>query len=507
MFRKFENLLVLIFVVFLYSPADAKITKGPYLIHPAQSSMTIMWESDLSENARICYGQSRRLSDTVHVNPIDSSNQLYLYAVKIEKLKSSKKYYYQILMSDSVSELSSFQTAPKREAEFQFVAIGDSRTGHDVHQHISEMIAQLSPDLVISMGDLVGAGGNFEEWGPNYFAPAARLIDHTPVMSTLGDHDNEIDAGANFNYYFRHCEDNRKLWFSFDYGPAHFVSLDYRGERDSTMMQWFEEDMARSGARWKFVYLHRPSYNLGGHRTNWGAGVWPELYRKHKVDIVFAGHSHIYERFYPMKPSADPEAWPVTYITTGGAGAELYDVVEHEYIAVTRSANHLIDVKLSPDKLQLTAYLPDMSILDQFEISKNKKGQYCQDYRNLVKPQELMDVHMVFASRLLIRFNQLPTTTEPAMKELTFDSRFIHEDIPFRISLSDQSAECYRMEPFEGILKKHDVCQGTITLYSNQAYVMNEPYFSPPLIFEAHYRISNTSGIVIGRQSRYYPPD
>ena len=35
--------------------------------------------------------------------------------------------------------------------------------------------------------------------------------------------------GANFHYYLRPTEGPDRLWFSYDYGPAHFVSLDYRG--------------------------------------------------------------------------------------------------------------------------------------------------------------------------------------------------------------------------------------------------------------------------------------
>ena len=385
----------------------ATITKGPYLINPTQTSMTIMWESDCAEESVVRYGIDSDLESSLYIIPLAERDSLFLYRAYLGQLKTDSKYFYQINMNDDKSEISYFKTSADNNSTIDFVAIGDSRTGHDIHRSISDMILELNPDFVISMGDLVGTGGNFKEWGPHFFEPAANVIDHIPVISTLGDHDTRIDNGDNFHYYLRPTISADRLWFSYDYGPAHFVSLDYRGENNPEMMEWFEKDMAASKAKWKFVYLHRPSYNLGGHRTRWGSNHWPALYRKHKVDIVFAGHSHMYERFYPMRPDNDPESWPVTYITTGGAGAGLYDSVEHPYLAVTSSVNHLMNFKISSDTLTAVTILPDMSQLDSFQIIK-KNDQYDSEYLKLVKSQEVMDAHMAFASRLLIRFNSIP---------------------------------------------------------------------------------------------------
>jgi len=36
------------------------------------------------------------------------------------------------------------------------------------------------------MGDLVGDGGNFDEWGPHYFQPAADIIDHNRIEPLEG---------------------------------------------------------------------------------------------------------------------------------------------------------------------------------------------------------------------------------------------------------------------------------------------------------------------------------
>jgi len=426
--------------------------------------------------------------------------------VKIKDLEPQSKYYYQIVMSDSITDITHFTTAPTKDSPIDFVAIGDSRSDHEVYHQISELITKLAPDFIISMGDLVPDGGRFEQWGPNYFQPTADLMNHVPLISTVGDHDTKSDAAENFNHYFRFTEDHEKIWFSYDYGPAHFVSLDYRGYNDSAMIAWFEEDMAQSDAKWKFVYLHRPSYNLGGHRSSWGAGVWPELYRKHKVDIVFAGHSHLYERFFPMKPTNKPDAWPVTYITTGGAGAGLYESVEHENLAFTESVNHLISIHLTSDSLKLTAYLPDASVLDKVEIVKDNSGQYNKEYLDLVKPQELMDAYGIFAKELLVIFNQKPSNTVPAVHSISFSSEGVDEDLPFSIELTEQSAEYYSIEPISGVLKKGEKFKGEIKLYSKKEYEIDGKYFDPPVLLNAIFSTKSGKAVAIGRQSRYYPP-
>jgi predicted phosphodiesterase len=485
---------------------QAAITKGPYLINPGRTSMMIMWESDSAGEAVLRYGLHTDMELSLTLRPFDEKNDLFLYQAALNQLKPGLKYYYQIQQSEVKTKISRFYCAPPPDAAIELVAIGDSRTGHETHRKISDLILDIDPDLVISMGDLVGTGGNFDEWGPHFFEPAAKVIDHIPLISTVGDHDTQADDGQNFQYYLRPANSPAHFWFSFDYGPAHFVSLDYRGEKDPEMMDWFKKDMTASDARWKIVYLHRPSYNLGGHRTNWGADHWPALYRKYKVDIVFAGHSHMYERFYPMRPEHEPAAWPVTYITTGGAGAELYDAVEHDFLAVTRSINHLMHLAINKDTLTAVTLLQDGSRIDRFQMIK-KDDRYDPAYLKLVKFQELMDAYMAFASKLQLRFEQIPTISEPATKELTFESNTISGEIEFEVKLAAGSAEHYKLEPLKGVLKKGQPFNGTIRVYAKHPLNIKGRYFDPPLFFNAHYKASGLNGVAIGRESRYYPPE
>jgi hypothetical protein len=207
-----------------------------------------------------------------------------------------------------------------------------------------------------------------------------------------------------------------------------------------------------------------------------------------------------------MRPSHKPNGWPVTYITTGGAGAGLYDSVENGHLAVTRSVNHLVQVKLDGDTLNLVAYLPDNSLLDEFRMIKTN-DQYDPDYLNLIKPQEEMDVYMVFASNLQIRFNEIPSPTNAAQKEIRFEYNNFEQDITFEIILAESSAEHYRLEPIKGILKKGIPFKDIIKVFSKHPVTTKGRYFDPPLFIIAQYRTNSFSGVAIGRESRYYPPE
>ena len=491
------TLLILLMPSFIFSA----ITKGPYLTAPTESSMTIMWESDSSELVKFIYWQSKNKKSVKSVNFFDNNTDTYLYKVELNCLATNQKYFYKVV-TDADSSESYFYTAPEKGTPFIFVAIGDSRSNHDVFSAIAEDVNKLSPRLVINMGDLVRKGKNFDEWNPHFFNPAKEVINHIPHISTLGDHETAGGYdGYNFFYYFRNGVNTDKLWFSYDYGDVHFISLDYRGESNEEMIEWFKNDVKQSDAKWKIVYLHRPMYNLGGHRSHWGSTIWAKLYRENKIDIVFAGHSHIYERFYPMRPSTNKDTWPVTFITTGGAGAGLYDAVKNECVAVSKSVNHYNIISVSNNMLQLKTMQLDGAVLDSFKIEKHN-GKHSDEYLSLVKPQGVMDAYMAFANRLRIMFDSIPTIEVASRKEIKFKGERLIEDVPFTLELSEESGKHYRIEPFKGVLKKGEEFRGTVVLFAKDKIEQKRNLLDPPLFFNVTYNYKGKEYKAYGAESR-----
>ena len=178
------------------------------------------------------------------------------------------------------------------------------------------------------------------------------LLAHVPVMATIGNHDwiwehhndrNSIrQYVATFPYEMYsnpdvtienacdddwHLTDNPEvLYYSFDYGPAHFISLSTYpedGNDNSThfgwtspMVQWLEEDLINTDKDWIFVFTHIPFISGNGSPYNEPAfNACEPLFQLYGVDAVLQGHFHSYvRRHYNGIP----------YFTLGGAGGELY---------------------------------------------------------------------------------------------------------------------------------------------------------------------------------------
>jgi hypothetical protein len=355
------------------------------------------------------------------------------------------------------------------------------------------------------MGDLVEVGGEYEEWNRFFFSVAKNFSGSTPLISTLGDHETEGDDGELFRYFLRKEETVNKQWFSFDYGIAHFISLDYRHADNQEMIDWFIKDITLAGKEWNFVYMHRAAYNFGGHRTDWGRGVWPELFSKYKVDIVFAGHSHLYERFLPVRDKNVKNA--VTYITTGGAGAGLYQSVKNEAtVAVTESVNHYVTINIDGNSLACKVTRMDGSKLDEFAIVKNKKG-YNKEYESLIISQELLNTITGFNSAISHGIESIPLFQAPAIFELNLQS-YTSKPIPFSFQLTDEAAKTYTVESFSDTLQSYQKkeLKINVTRYNDMTI---HPWgnFDPGLRFKFIYEYKSKTDTIIGKAINYWPKE
>ena len=445
---------ILQFSLFNQEVFSQHVLKGPYLIEPGETTMVIRWEIDAKSDYKIEIGLNTVNTRLIELSYRGSKHGAYLYEAELTQLQSNSKYYYK-LSGHNEQIWHNFKTYAHSQKQLRFVAMGDSRSNPEIFAEIMQQSNSVDPDFIISMGDVVENGGIYEQWEDYFFSITKGVFESTPIISTLGDHEGDGDNGELFRYFLRENEVVDKQWFSFDYGSAHFVSLDYRHPENQEMIDWFIEDITSANKKWNFVYMHRPSYNLGGHRSTWGKDIWPELFRKYNIDIVFAGHSHLYERFYPARPKNQPDAFPVTYITTGGAGAGLYEVSTNENIlAKAESVNHFIDVNIIGDTLNLTALRMDGSLLDEFQIVKNESG-YSSDFTDLIIPQEDLNMFTMFISSISQSITSLPMYSIPAKYNLHFqlDS---DENIPFKLELDNESKKNYFMKAVADTMKSKE---------------------------------------------------
>lgn len=64
-----------------------------------------------------------------------------------------------------------------------------------------------------------------------------------------------------------------------------------------------EKELQNSGSAWKICYFHHPLYTSGGAHGSATdlRGLLEPLFVKYGVNVVFAGHDHVYERVRPQK--------------------------------------------------------------------------------------------------------------------------------------------------------------------------------------------------------------
>ena len=494
---------VFIFVFLLFNAVlSQKLLKGPYLLEPGSTDMTIRWELSDSVSCFIRYDESKQQPARLR----GKKDKAFLYEVQLTALQPAKKYVYRISCSTKDIASSWFKTFSSKDENIHFVAMGDSRSHPDIFKTIIQQVQEDEPDFVISMGDLVADGGDYEQWGKYYFDVAAPLINHIPLVSCLGDHETGLDDGELFRYFLRKKEVTGKQWFSFDYGNAHFVALDYRHAENPEMIDWFKKDMQQTNAKWKFVYMHRPCYNLGGHRSHWGREVWPALFSEYKIDLVFAGHSHIYERFYPLRPDSLPFGWPVTYITTGGGGAGLYDVTQGDFLAKAESVNHYVNIWLYGDTLRLQARRMDGTILDKMIIIKSDNS-YDDSYLAEIKSQDHLDLLTMFMKAISRSISKVPLYSKPAKINIELKSN-IRQNIAFHIGLSDSSKTYYQAETLSGTLNKGMRFKARLPVF-RKAEIRISPWgdMQPPLRLKAVFSMDGREETILGGAIEYWPDD
>jgi hypothetical protein len=105
------------------------------------------------------------------------------------------------------------------------------------------------------------------------------------------------------------------------------------------MYQWLQKDLAkvdRSITPWLILHLHRPLYCSEDFDADYRVSLFlrkhlEPLLGKYKVDVVFSGHYHAYERTCPVyketcrEDKASKKALAPVHIMVGSAGAELDD--------------------------------------------------------------------------------------------------------------------------------------------------------------------------------------
>ncbi len=194
----------------------------------------------------------------------------------------------------------------------RFAVIGDMGTGelaqYEVGRamNLSRMAGHF--DFVITLGDNIYGGHNAGDYQRKFELPYKGLLDAgVPFYASLGNHDNPMER------FYKPFNMNGQLYYTYKKSNVQFFVLDTNYMRPE-QLAWLTKELENSRADWKVCYFHHPLYSSGsfhGASTELRLLLEP-LFLKYEVQIVFAGHEHVYERTKPQHG--------ITYFTEGAAG-------------------------------------------------------------------------------------------------------------------------------------------------------------------------------------------
>ena len=278
--------------------------------------------------------------------------------------------------------------------QFSFVAFADNQfatesctSGVPERLAVPKAIVKLAPTLAIEAGDLMDHG-----YDPGAYAKLLSCYDamvtKIPYFPAPGNHDmgsggitafksfleaqlftrnkGVYGAGYDKDFTISYEDDTHsystdpsnpgstadvpsgfsfKTFYAFKYKNAYFVSFE-QGTRwwSDTPKSWVEKHLKAAKAdpeiQHVFVYMHHPMYSSTMAESGTGEAIGPvrgyyqALFRQYDVTMVFAGHAHVYDRFYvpddgsasrstPPKTTFPHDGKGVHYIVTGGGGGPL----------------------------------------------------------------------------------------------------------------------------------------------------------------------------------------
>ena len=333
---------------------------SPYLQigkNPSATSLQLLWHSaDVEKDWLVEYqvGSSWKKAELkfkrIAVAGIDAHR---VYNATLLGLVPGSTVPYKITTGKKVVFTSDARALKDKNQPYRFVAFGDIGAGTAEQKPLANRAFLSKPDLVIVSGDIVYEHGLVSEYRTKFWPiynankvdeQGAPLLRSIPFVASPGNHDTDMhdldkypDGLAYFYFWDQPLngpvgqeggpfvpaliasEANRKSFleaageaypamtnFSYNYGNAHWTFLDsnpYVDWTDKALIEWVTNDLASAkDATWKFVVFHHPGFNSAReHYEQQHMRLLSPIFDANKVDVVFNGHVHNYQRSYPMR--------------------------------------------------------------------------------------------------------------------------------------------------------------------------------------------------------------
>jgi hypothetical protein len=328
-----------------------RITRGPILSMVTQDSIYVSWWTDEAGNSTVRYGINQLLDNSVF-----NGTEVKNHEIKLDNLIFNTSYFYQVQTANFTSEVYTFKTAPGFSTPIKFIIHGDNRGQSytteipDEFKRILKNMNASQPDLIFALGDLIANDGVYEtnirflqEQWDTYFKTIDNYTHEIPWIYSIGNHDAPLNTNeSSFNEAFVQPKvpDKLERYFSFDYGPVHFIVLDTERDGGNThkiygeQWNWLVEDLSTPRqALHTFILMHKP-FTTPDIPPYWGpsspvrnqrglmlheesGALFQQLCENSSVTAILCSHDHMYNH-------TQIGSHNLSQILSAGAGAPIY---------------------------------------------------------------------------------------------------------------------------------------------------------------------------------------
>lgn len=341
---------------------DEAFVVNPYLQigrTPSASTLQLLWQSadavsewavEYRANAKSAWVKTQApTSSRVAVTGVAPRK---VYNASLQGLVPGSTFSYRVIKSGQVVFTSDAMAPKSADQPYRFVAFGDIGAGTPQQKTIANRAYLSKPDLLVVPGDIVYEYGLISEYDKNFWPvynantateSGVPLLRSVPMVTVPGNHDtdnrdlNKYPDGLSYFFFFDQplngplgveggpivpaltgSDENRKHFleaagaayprmanYSFNYGNTHWTVLDsnpYVDWTDKDLNDWVAKDLADAkDATWRFVTFHHPGFNSSNeHYEQQHMRLLSPIFEAGKVDMVFNGHLHNYQRSFPM---------------------------------------------------------------------------------------------------------------------------------------------------------------------------------------------------------------
>ena len=372
------------------------LVRGPYLQQVGSSRAIVVWATRQPGSASVEYRVGTgaisvaQATSTYRASSATGIPDYYQHEAVLDGLAANTTYQYDLRVAGTdptPGVVDRFRTAPTAgTGTIRFVAFGDSGTGSSAQAAIANRLAAETFDFALHTGDVAYSYGTYAQFESFFFPYYDAWLRQKTILPSIGNHDDRTGSATPYRTLFVLPRDgasptypnNAERFYSFDYGPVHFICLDTEAAfltlaRRQEQIAWLTEDLQASQDRpWRVVYFHRPPYSSGSaHGSELSVRqAFAPLFEQYNVQLVLNGHEHSYERSVPWRESTNAARQAVTYVVTGGAGAGLYPAGRSAWTAFSRAVNHYVRATMTASDLTVEAVDSSGAVIDRFTLNR-----------------------------------------------------------------------------------------------------------------------------------------